>query len=1210
MTGPEKEGSVNAGFDHRALFDRHPECIKILAADGSLLDMNAAGLRLLGAESLEQVRQRGIHTFVADEDRAAFRALITRVFGGESGVLEFRVTTLAGEQRWLETHATPLRDSGGAVTALLGITRDITDRKRADAVLRESERRNRLLADLISDYAYIFRVTTDGTLVGEWVTESFTRTFGLSLADVQAAGGWQTLVVPEDLPLARAHVRKVLAGDSDVCEMRWRTANGDIRVLRDYARPEFDESGTRIVRVIGASQDMTERVRVETALRESEERFRLLVDHAPEAVVLLDVETGRFVHANPAAERLFKLSATELMGVGPVDLSPPVQPDGQPSAAKAQALVASAVAGDRPVFEWTHRDAEGRDIPCEVRLLRMELGGRQIVRGSVLDISERKAAEQQIRKLARTYAVLSDVNQLIVRERDTGALLAGACRIAVETGGFRLAWIGLAEANGQLRVVAHGGATPDTLAVVRNLVEGDEPDCAFTYHALRRGEPAVCHDIATDERARTWRAEALARDYRSMASLPLRVGERTVGTFNLYAAATGSFDPDELRLLDEMASDIGFALETWELERERQRAERTLQELMRTVDGIVWEADANTFQFSFVSSHAERLLGYPAERWVTEPGFWADHIHPDDREQTVAFCVNATREKRDHQFEYRMLAADGRAVWLRDFVTVVVENGQPARLRGIMVDITAFKEAEAALHASEARFREIAEAIEDVFWITDRDKGRMLYVSPAYERIWGRPVSELYASAQAWLDSVHPDDRPRVMEAIPRQAAGQFDVEYRIIRPDGQERWIRDVAYPVRDETGNVMRIAGVARDITDRHLAQAQQRRLEEQLRQVQKMEAVGQLAGGVAHDFNNILAAIIMQTGLLTMEEDRLPADVSAGLREIAAAAERAANLTRQLLLFGRRQVMQPRAVDLNDTVTNMAKMLQRIIGEDVQLQMHFSSTPLWTRADPGMLDQVLMNLAVNARDAMPEGGQLRIETMVRTVDEAAARQRSDVEPGLYVALRVQDTGSGIAPQHLDRIFEPFFTTKEPGKGTGLGLSTVFGIVKQHRGWIEVTSQPGRGTTFEVGLPALSLPAAASAPAVAGGDLPRGTETILLVEDDAAVRLATRTILERQGYRVIEAPDGSAAIERWEQHRATVDLLLTDIVMPGGMSGRALATQLQSTRPDLKVIYVTGYSAELAAGTTPMRAGEVLLQKPLQADALLATVRRTLDG
>jgi signal transduction histidine kinase/CheY-like chemotaxis protein len=426
-------------------------------------------------------------------------------------------------------------------------------------------------------------------------------------------------------------------------------------------------------------------------------------------------------------------------------------------------------------------------------------------------------------------------------------------------------------------------------------------------------------------------------------------------------------------------------------------------------------------------------------------------------------------------------------------------------------------------------------------------------------------------------------------------------VECRFRHKNGQWRVLQAVGRSLPEQAAEGFIVLN-SRDVTD-------QRQLEEQLRQAQKLEAVGQLAGGVAHDFNNILTAIIMQAELLDTD-DQVSPEIKDGLRQIHAAAERAADLTRQLLLFSRRQVMQPRDVDLNEVVTNLAKMLQRIIGEDVRLQLHLNPTPLWSHADPGMLDQVLMNLAVNARDAMPEGGQLRIETLSRTVDDTFAQQRGEIAPGDYVGFRVTDTGCGIAPENLPRIFEPFFTTKEPGKGTGLGLATVFGIVKQHGGWIEVESQVGRGTIFEVYLPALSRTAAAEAAAPVAARPPGGTETILLVEDDEAVRLLTRTTLERHGYRVIEAPDGLAALESWERHRATVALLLTDIVVPRGIGGRELAQRLQADRPDLKVIYLTGYSAEFADREMTLHPGQQFLQKPLQADMLLAAVRRCLDS
>ncbi|GIX21817.1 MAG: hypothetical protein KatS3mg121_0600 [Gammaproteobacteria bacterium] len=451
-------------------------------------------------------------------------------------------------------------------------------RERDRRALHESERRNRIIAELISDYAYIFRVNPDGSLVGEWVTESFTRDFGYTLEQVRARGGWLSLVLPEDQPKALAHARKVVSGRTDVVEMRWRAADGSVRWLRDYAQPVRDAEG-RVSHVYGAAQDITETMLAQAAMQESEQRFRRLIEHAPEALVLLDPESGRFLYGNPAAQRLFALDAEALTRHGPVELSPPLQPDGQPTPQKARTYIDAALAGDTPVFEWMHRDAAGRDIPCEVRLLRIELGGRAVIRGSVLDISERKQAERRIERLNRTYALLSETNQAIVRETDTGALLETICRIAVEVGRFRLAWIGLVDAERRLRVAAVAGADADTVALLRGFVEGERPDCAYTYHALEHGRSAVCCDVAGDQRAANWREAALARGYRSLASLPIRVHGLVRGTFNLYADEVDFFDAEELRLLDELALDVGFALEVHHKEDERRRATERIQQL-------------------------------------------------------------------------------------------------------------------------------------------------------------------------------------------------------------------------------------------------------------------------------------------------------------------------------------------------------------------------------------------------------------------------------------------------------------------------------------------------------------------------------------------------------------------------------------------------------------------------------------------------------
>jgi PAS domain S-box-containing protein len=385
-----------------------------------------------------------------------------------------------------------------------------------------------------------------------------------------------------------------------------------------------------------------------------------------------------------------------------------------------------------------------------------------------------------------------------------------------------------------------------------------------------------------------------------------------------------------------------------------------------------------------------------------------------------------------------------------------------------------------------------------------------------------------------------------------------------------------------------------------------------EEQLRQSQKMEAIGHLAGGVAHDFNNLLAVIRGNTELVLMSDGQFSGMVSDCLTQVVAAADRAANLTRQLLTFSRKQVIQTLPLDLNDVIGNFTKMLKRIIGEDVQLQCNYAARLPAVQADVGMLEQVLVNLAVNARDAMPKGGQLFIITEAARLDAPYAKTHPEARAGDFVSLSVTDTGTGIAPEHLPHIFEPFFTTKDVGKGTGLGLATVYGIVQQHQGWIEVSSRPGVGSTFRVFLPAIAISSAAGPETEpVATKPPGGSETILLVEDEEAVRSLTGRVIKQFGYHVHEAASGPQALELWRAHKEQIALVLTDMIMPQRMSGRELVEQLLAERPALKVIFMSGYSGESVGEDTAFlrRTRTRFLQKPCDSHTLLRTVRESLD-
>jgi PAS domain S-box-containing protein len=520
---------------------------------------------------------------------------------------------------------------------------------------------------------------------------------------------------------------------------------------------------------------------------------------------------------------------------------------------------------------------------------------------------------------------------------------------------------------------------------------------------------------------------------------------------------------------------------------------------------------------------------------------------------------------------------------------------------GVSRDITGRKQAEEGLRASEEHFRSFIENLPVGVYRTTPD-GRVLMANPALLRMLGYDSLEELGSRNLERESLEAGyARNAFREQIDRQGEIRgFEASWK--RRDGSVVFFRESARAIRADDGRVLYYDGTTEDISER-------RRLEEQFRQAQKMEAVGRLAAGVAHDFNNLLTVVIGYSDLLLQTfaaNDRM----RPSMEEIKKAGERAAALTRQLLAFSRKQVLKPQVLDLNNLLTNVDQMLRRVIGEDIELVTHLPPGLGRVKADPGQIEQVLMNLAVNARDAMSQGGQLTLEAANVELDSHYARSHESVVPGHYVMLAMTDTGMGMDAETQAHIFEPFYTTKEPGKGTGLGLSTVYGIVKQSGGNVWVYSEPGKGTTFKVYLPRVDQPADAVAPGESGaGEQSRGSETILLVEDEKAVRSLTREILESRGYHVLEADGAMAALEIGEAHKERINLLLTDVVMPQ-MSGRELAEHMAPLHPEMKVLYMSGYADNAVARRRMLVPGTALLQKPFTAHALARKLREVLDS
>ena len=511
------------------------------------------------------------------------------------------------------------------------------------------------------------------------------------------------------------------------------------------------------------------------------------------------------------------------------------------------------------------------------------------------------------------------------------------------------------------------------------------------------------------------------------------------------------------------------------------------------------------------------------------------------------------------------------------------------------------KRFESELLRREKYFRALTENSLDLITILSPE-GVLKYNSSSVKGLLGYEPEELVGRNA--MDLVHPDDRPHARQAL-QQALHDPKLplvrELRLQRRDGEWSHFEIVAQNQLDNP-DIAGIVLTSRDVTARNALQAQ-------LRHAQKMEAIGQLAGGVAHDFKNLLAIICGNAEIISMNAHELGPESLDSLKQITAASKRAGDLTRQLLAFGRKQVLEPQTLDLNIVIEDLAKMLKRIIGKNIRLETIFEAQDTFVRADIGMMEQVLVNLVVNARDAMPRGGNLLIKTERARLAEPSARLHQEARPGEFLCLIVSDTGQGITTENLPRIFEPFFTTKEPGKGTGLGLSIVHGIIKQHQGWLEVSSHVAAGSTFKLFLPTVPRPQPQAASQLAQARSRGGNERILLVEDELALRLTTRRILENCGYTVWEAASGREAIQTWAQRPGQVDLLLTDIVMPDGLTGRELAKLLHQTQPSIKIIFISGYPPNTGRETTFFRRGTRFLQKPCPAEVLASTVRECLD-
>ena len=888
-------------------------------------------------------------------------------------------------------------------------------------------------------------------------------------------------------------------------------------------------------------------------LARSERRYRSLVETTFDWIWEVDAG-GTYTYVSPKVKDFLGYEPEEVVGRTPFDLMP------EDEARRVGEIFGTIAAEQRPFagLENVNLHRNGRRVVLETSGVPVfgPHGQFQGYRGSDRDITRRKEAETAIAARLELEARLSKLAATV-----PGAVYAFRMR---PDGSFHFPY-----------------AAPSFAEICGIAPAGLVDDAASAFAAIHPDDLLrVLGSIQQSGRTLSpWQEE-------------FRVRHPRRGEVWAEGRAAPEPEPDGGILWHGFLHDVTTRKRT---EFELRRRDAQLEEAQRTARIGSWEWDVGSDATTW-SAEMYRLIDVdPQSAPLDFAGFLA-RVHPEDRDRFIRIHERALETHEPFEIDFRVLTPGAEVRWVHGSGQALTdEAGRPERLRGTMQDITDRMGAEEALN----RFVSSSPA---VIYALAEESGqlRLKWTSENLVQLTGYERGEV--DEAWWYANLHPDDRERVLAAQPVPYDIEHQVlEFRFRRKDGSYAWIQDEKRLLRGADGRPTEIVGSWSDVTARV-------ELEEQLRQSQKMEAIGRLAGGVAHDFNNLLTVI---TGYSELLLQMLPPDDSKAryVGDIRDAGERAAALTRQLLAFSRKQLLEPRVLDLNDVVRDLDKMLRRLIGEDVVLTTVLSPDAAAVKVDPGQIEQVVINLAVNSRDAMPGGGRLTIETRTVELGEEECRVHCDARPGLYTRISVSDTGCGMTPEIKARIFEPFFTTKAPGKGTGLGLATVFGIIKQSEGLVEVDSHVGEGTCFRIFLPAADAEAVARRDGAGAEAVLEGRETILLVEDEAGVRGIARKALQARGYNVLEASDGWAAIATAEGCGVPIDLLVTDVVMPE-VSGPKLADLLRERRAGLKVLFVSGYTDDLIDERGGLREREAFLQKPFSPAVLARKVRAVLDA
>ncbi|HEV8266246.1 MAG TPA: PAS domain S-box protein [Gemmatimonadales bacterium] len=966
----------------------------------------------------------------------------------------------------------------------------------------------------------------------------------------------------------------------------------DGRIFERYSIPQRLD-GAAVGRV-WSFRDVTARARAEATIAERETLLRMIVESSPECVKLL-TPAGLLLQMNRAGLTMLEADdPDQVVGQEAVAL---VVPEHQ---AAFRALLERVAGGGTGRLEFEITTLKGNRRWLETQMVPLTRGTSvHALLGLSHEITERHRAGQVQRATYR-------ISEATLAAENLQELLGEVHRVVGELMPAKNFYVALYDdaANTLSFPYFVDEADPEHDVKPRPPLRG------MTEYVLRTGAPLLATPAVYDDLVARGEVELIGAPSIDWVGAPLIVKDRTIGVVAAQSYSEGvRYREEDKEILVFVSAQIAMAVERKRAEDALRHQTDLLGQIVENIPVMLVFLDERGSQIRWGNREWTRVLGFTMEDVRHRDIFAAMYPEPAERERVQASVGAPTGQWSD----FRTRTRDGRII---DTTWANVPLAQGGWL-AIGVDITERKGTELALRQSEERYRTfIEQSSEGVsrlemdppvpITLPEDEQVDRIYAG-AYVAECNDAMARMYGFTEARemvgtrLADLHDQSDPANREQI----RGFIRAGYRLADSETHERdrdsrpraFLNNVVGFVED--GRLVRVWGTQRDVTE-------QRRLEEQFRQSQKMEAVGQLAGGIAHDFNNLLTAILGNTQLLL--RDLPPGDARrSDVDEIRRASERAAALTRQLLAYSRRQMLQPEVLDLNVVVADMDRMLRRLIGEHIALATVLAPNLGRVRADPSQIEQVVVNLAVNARDAMPQGGRLTIETANIELDEGYADEHLGAVAGAYAMLAVTDTGTGMDETVRAHLFEPFFTTKEVGKGTGLGLATVYGIVKQSGGYISVYTEPGHGSSFKVYLPRIAAPPPTAAPAPRPG-VTRGSETVLIVEDDQAVLGLGRRALEAEGYTVLAAADGPDALRLVERHGGPIHLLLTDVVMPG-MSGRELAAQLAARRMGIRVLFMSGYPGDAVVHGGALAPGSAFLQKPFGPEALARKVRDVLD-